>query len=804
MIIDHYGNRRFYGTYRGLVVDNNDPLGKKRVRLKIPQVLFDQITDWSWGVFTAGVEYAAPSVGQGVFVTFEGGDPSFPIWTDKFTSDGSVDYLQLNPSYDGGSTQLGMLTWDADATTPQVKVGNGDVTLQIGQEFHVVVGNDTGADIPNGTVVCFNGSLGPGGHPTVRPYLADGARSAFTVVGITTQVIPNNGEGLVTSKGVIHDLDTSSYSVGDVLYASPLISGKLTNVKPTPPDETVVVGVATYISSTTGQIYATVSPVIQQLNTSISLYQTNATSDISGYFKAVNSQTNASYNSTAVIISKSFTSGNSVGSSSLVGSWVADANLFIGNPGPSITVTTSGNIRKTSGNNNTSARFYFNIYKRAADGTETLLGSSANGTGPIANTILNTWQQFSSSTVANLGYFTNTDRIVVKLYGYVAQSGNQSYDLQLGGLQPYSTVIPVPVSVVSTSPAYGVSTDVSLFNGNLSSADTTVQKALNTLDDIPLVRTTDSGTVSTTMLADSSVTSAKIANGAIATVDIADGAVTSAKIADGAIATLELADASVTYAKIQNVSAQYRIHGRISAGAGVTEELTPDNLVTVINQGTTSVTVPHGGTGVTSFTSGAYLKGAGTSAITTQTGIPGADINTNQVGSAFGGVPTGAVFPFAGTTAPSGYLLCDGTAVSRTTYSALFAVTSTTYGVGDGSTTFNTPDLRTRVPVGKNSTGTFNILGKIGGEETVTLTSSQIPAHSHSFKGGSHTWYWGQGATTNSVYIPSNPGVTAGTPPGNEAQTSQGIWNSTSDNTGGGSSHNNLQPYITLNYIIKT
>lgn len=66
--------------------------------------------------------------------------------------------------------------------------------------------------------------------------------------------------------------------------------------------------------------------------------------------------------------------------------------------------------------------------------------------------------------------------------------------------------------------------------------------------------------------------------------------------------------------------------------------------------------------------------------------------------------PTGSIKPFAGTTIPDGYLLCDGSAVSRTTYAALFAVIGTTYGTGDGSTTFNLPALSARVPVGAAST----------------------------------------------------------------------------------------------------
>ena len=70
--------------------------------------------------------------------------------------------------------------------------------------------------------------------------------------------------------------------------------------------------------------------------------------------------------------------------------------------------------------------------------------------------------------------------------------------------------------------------------------------------------------------------------------------------------------------------------------------------------------------------------------------------------------PAGRIEAYAGATAPTGYLLCDGTAVSRTTYATLFAVTSTTYGIGDGSTTFNVPDLRGRVPVGVGTNASVN------------------------------------------------------------------------------------------------
>jgi microcystin-dependent protein len=101
-------------------------------------------------------------------------------------------------------------------------------------------------------------------------------------------------------------------------------------------------------------------------------------------------------------------------------------------------------------------------------------------------------------------------------------------------------------------------------------------------------------------------------------------------------------------------------------------------------------------------------------------------------------VPAGVISQFAGASAPSGYLLCDGSAVSRTTYSALFAALDTTYGAGNGTTTFNLPNLQNRVPVGKGS-GTFGSLNASGGSEDVTLTVDQIPSHNHTQNSHNHT-----------------------------------------------------------------
>jgi len=151
-------------------------------------------------------------------------------------------------------------------------------------------------------------------------------------------------------------------------------------------------------------------------------------------------------------------------------------------------------------------------------------------------------------------------------------------------------------------------------------------------------------------------------------------------------------------------------------------------------------------------------------------------------------IPAGIIEMFGGSSAPTGYLLCDGSAVSRTTYSALFTAIGTTYGAGDGSTTFNLPNLKGRIAVGYNSAETeFNALGKTGGEKAHTLTIAEMPEHKHTDKIRVSPTGFGDYA----VAIASNTGT----------GDNSGIF---IGNTGGDGSHNNLQPYIVLNYIIKT
>ena len=249
-----------------------------------------------------------------------------------------------------------------------------------------------------------------------------------------------------------------------------------------------------------------------------------------------------------------------------------------------------------------------------------------------------------------------------------------------------------------------------------------------------------------------------------------------------------------------------------------------DGTLTVTGATTLSTVlgIASGGTGLASFTTGDVMYASGSTTIA-KLGIGSAlqVLKTNAGATAPSWVtetdlcPVGSIVMYGAAAAPTNWLLCDGTAVSRTTYADLFSAIGTTYGAGNGSSTFEVPDMQSRFPIGYDG-GSSYALAATGGATTdtptlsgtnagTTLTAAQIPAHQH---GGvttgwpSGSWTGGTGAVQAAIDVSGD-------------STASGSVNLSLENTGGGSSHTHtwsgtstavdiLPPYLVVNYIIKT
>lgn len=205
-------------------------------------------------------------------------------------------------------------------------------------------------------------------------------------------------------------------------------------------------------------------------------------------------------------------------------------------------------------------------------------------------------------------------------------------------------------------------------------------------------------------------------------------------------------------------------------------------------------TIPNGITVEIKYRLSNYTVGSSKYALIIGNGTSNSDRNNALAidwnGGIYSQAMAGVIQMFAGSTAPEGWLVCDGSAVSRTTYATLFAAIGTTWGAGDGSTTFNLPDLRGRSPIGAGTGSglTARTLGGTVGEETHTLTVDEMPNHGHK----SH-YYSASGRSGDGMQFGSKYAISSDTESGSMIAR-----------TGGDGAHNNMQPSVVVNFIICT
>jgi microcystin-dependent protein len=352
-----------------------------------------------------------------------------------------------------------------------------------------------------------------------------------------------------------------------------------------------------------------------------------------------------------------------------------------------------------------------------------------------------------------------------------------------------------------------------------------------------------SNAVGTTQIVASSVTTAKIADSNVTTGKIADGGVTTAKIADSNVTTGKLADFNVTTAKI----ADENVTTAKIADANVTAAKIASGAVGSSQLGSGAVTaakIADGGVTTAKVSDGGVTTDKLADESVTAAKVGSATLTSTQMASSVTErlIPTGVVMPWAGTSsAPAGWLLCDGAEYPRSSYAALDAAIGSTYGPSgqytngsgsEGTSHLRVPDLRGRVIAGKDNMGgtaalrlstghlgassvSGSTLGATGGSQTHQLLVTEMPshthiqlAHSHGIVDGGHTHNVGNYGLGSGTQV--NGGVTNYTSNqttfGTDLRTTGITINNatpTNLNTGGNGFHNNVQPTIIMNYIIK-
>lgn len=687
------------------------------------------------------------------------------------------------------------------------------------------VRNAESTTLTTGTVVYLFG--GTGDHASVKRADNGSDATSSKTVGVVAANIAANENGPVVTRGYVSGMNLSSYSVGDVLWLS--TTGAFTTTKPTSPNHLVFVGVV--VRATNNGIMYVATQNGYEID---ELHDVSITSKTSGDFLKYNG---------SLWVNDQINLGTDT-----VGDYMLD---IVAGTGITISHTTGeGSTASVSVNTGTIATVAYvdsvaagiNWHEAVKYTTTTHLPDSPtynNGTNGVGATLT---AGSNGRLVVDSQNATTGDRILVK---------NQTTNTQNG--------IYVVTEQGSASAAYILTrasdTDNSIA-GQVKAGDAVFVSAGTVNANQGFVLTSQgSGTAGAHVLGTDSITytqftgTANIIAGSGLTktgnsMDVVGNAGRIVVNDDNVdLATVSQTNttgtAGVSFVQSHSVDSYGRVTGTVTAD--VRDATTSDKGIASFSSDSFAVasgqvTVKANGISNAQLANSSITVAGNTVSLGGTTGIAANDLSDVTITSAAVGdvityngsawinqqpMPSGAITQFAGSSAPTGWLVCDGSAVSRTTYAALFAVIGSTYGDGNGSTTFNLPNLKGRVPVGLDSAQTeFDALGETGGAKTHTLTTAEMPSHTHTQNAHNHTGSALSAGSHQHGYI--EPYNTSGMGPAGSygyyhyarsaltdsagAHThTLSIDNATAtnQNTGGGGAHNNLQPYIVLNYIIK-
>jgi len=279
-----------FEVHRAIVHSSDTVTGEAQVR--IPSLLGagQVVSIPTTGLTQVSGYWNVPSPGASTFIAVSADRTQF-LWVTAVTTPSSgddrdvVDSLQFNIDSGIVVDTEGLLAWNEDWGTVDIGLHGSNAVLHVGQQVYYYAKNQTGAQIDKGTVVRFDGALGASGHIKMAPFLADGTYPSEYIMGVTAHDILDGDDGYVVHFGAVRGVDTATpgWSAGDVVYASPTITGGLTSTTPSAPNNIILVAAVVNSHAQNGELFVRPTLAANILNDEGIVYTNLADNDVLVY-----------------------------------------------------------------------------------------------------------------------------------------------------------------------------------------------------------------------------------------------------------------------------------------------------------------------------------------------------------------------------------------------------------------------------------------------------------------------------------------------------------------------------------------